>query len=77
MASAYFVIRQSARWKIMHDNAYFGPYPNREAAIQIAVSAAKREMAGGADTHVLVQRDNGKFYVEWAPDGTPRRHISN
>jgi hypothetical protein len=61
----YLVVFIDGQWKILLDQQYYGPCPNRKAAITSAIDAAYRDGKSGHEALVSVRDENHKLLTEW------------
>ncbi len=61
---AYYVVPRRGAWAIRLNDKHFGPCPSRRAAIDAAISAAKKAINEGCCPRVLVF-DGDSFRTAW------------
>lgn len=61
----YCILRHQGDWQILSNGDYFGPHKTPDAAIRIAVSAAKRAKKDGQAALVLLQNREGSLQTIW------------
>jgi hypothetical protein len=69
----FYVVSKDAQWKVRHEDHYHGPFDTQKAAIDMAVTAARKACEHGQDSQVLVQGEGGAFRTEWTYGHDPRR----
>ena len=65
MPEQYVVIFENNEWKISFKDKNYGPYPNRQEAIEAAIDAAYSMGAIGIDAQVLTQDSDKNLKTEW------------
>ena len=71
---AYYVVPRDEAWAIRLNGKYFGPCASKRAAMDVAISAAKKALAAeGCRVAVLVQ-EGSRFQTEWEGGTRARLH---
>jgi hypothetical protein len=61
----YCVLYHMGDWQIFSNGVHYGPHRNADAAIKIAVAAAKRAKKDGDAALVILQNRDGNIQTIW------------
>lgn len=69
-STIYYVASCEGGWGIRHDDTNYGPYPDEQTAVDIAIVAAQsvRDLHG-YDVRVVVEDVTGLFHTQWPVEG--------
>lgn len=62
----YCILLHMGDWQIFSNGVHHGPHKTVDAAIKIAVAAAKRAKKDGQSAQVLLQNRNGHLQTIWS-----------